>query len=110
MPLSSPRRVAHVSDEAVPLTHHSQRKGGIEAIRTAIEFAGYLNCGALLLVAGRAGAGPRFEIGSEDTRNRLSGELKKALPFAERARVILTLENVSNCFLVSLSHSCDRDR
>ena len=77
------------------------RRRGVEAIRTAVEFAGYLDCGALLVVPGRVGSGPRFEIGYEMTWNRFSSELKKAIPFAEKARVLLTLENVSNRFLVS---------
>jgi hexulose-6-phosphate isomerase len=77
------------------------RNRGIEAIRTAVEFAGYLDCGALLVVPGRVGSGPRFEIGYETTWNRFSTELRKAIPFAEKARVLLTLENVSNRFLVS---------
>jgi L-ribulose-5-phosphate 3-epimerase len=87
MPLNSP-------DPAV-------RQRGVEAIRTAIEFAGYLDCGALLVVPGRVGSGPRFEIGYETTWKRFSAELRKAIPFAEKARVLLTLENVSNRFLVS---------
>jgi hexulose-6-phosphate isomerase len=77
------------------------RGRGIEAIRTAVEFAGYLDCGALLVVPGRVGSGARFEIGYETTWSRFSSELKKAVPIAEKARVILTLENVSNRFLVS---------
>jgi hexulose-6-phosphate isomerase len=77
------------------------RQRGVEAIRKAVEFAGYLNCGALLLVPGRVGNGARFEIGYEETWNRFSAELKKAIPFAEQAKVLLTMENVSNRFLVS---------
>jgi hexulose-6-phosphate isomerase len=77
------------------------RRQGVEAIRKAVEFAGYLDCGALLVVPGRVGAGPRFEIGYETSWNRFSAELKKAIPFAEKAKVLLTLENVSNRFLVS---------
>jgi hexulose-6-phosphate isomerase len=77
------------------------RQRGLDAIRVAIEFAGYLNCGALLVVPGRVGAGPRFEIGYETTWNRFSAELRRAVPVAGKAGVLLTLENVSNRFLVS---------
>jgi L-ribulose-5-phosphate 3-epimerase len=77
------------------------RKRGVEAIRTALEFAGYLDCGALLVVPGRVGSGARFEVGYETTWNLFSEELKKAIHFAERAKVVLTIENVSNRFLVS---------
>jgi hexulose-6-phosphate isomerase len=77
------------------------RRRGVEAIRIALEFAGYLDCGALLVVPGRVGSGARFEIGYETTWNRFSAELRKAVPMAEKARVLLTLENVSNRFLVS---------
>ena len=77
------------------------RRRGVEAIRIAVEFAGYLNCGALLVVPGRVGSGARFEVGYEETWNLFTSELKKAIPFAEKGRVILTMENVSNRFLVS---------
>jgi hexulose-6-phosphate isomerase len=77
------------------------RERGLDAIRKALEFARYLDCGALLVVPGRVGSGPRFEVGYETTWQRFSEELKKAIPFAADAKVILTLENVSNRFLVS---------
>jgi len=77
------------------------RARGLEAIRKAIEFATYLDCGALLLVPGRVGAGPKLEVGYETTWERFTAELKKVIPDAEKAKVILTIENVSNRFLVS---------
>jgi L-ribulose-5-phosphate 3-epimerase len=77
------------------------RSRGLAAIRKAIEFAGYLDCGALLLVPGRVGSGARFQVGYETTWQRITAELKKVIPDAERAKVMLTLENVSNRFLVS---------
>ena len=77
------------------------RARGVEALRKAIELAPHLGCGALLLVPGRLGSGARFNVGYEDTWNRFTAELKKAIPFAETARVILTPENVWNKFLVS---------
>jgi L-ribulose-5-phosphate 3-epimerase len=77
------------------------RARGVQAIAKAVEFAGYLNCGALLVVPGRVGSGARLEIGYEDTWNRVSAEMQKAIPFAEKGNVLLTLENVSNRFLLS---------
>src|SRR6266851_148834 len=77
------------------------RARGIEAIRKAIEFAAYLNCGALLLVPGRLGSGPKFQVGYQDTWTRFTTELQKLVPDAERSRVLLTPENVWNKFLLS---------
>jgi hexulose-6-phosphate isomerase len=38
---------------------------------------------------------------SANTWERTSAELKKAIPFAEEAKILLAIENVSNRFLVS---------
>ena len=77
------------------------RERGREAIAKAIEFARFLDCGALLVVPGRVGAGPKFEVGYETTWQLFSTELAKVAALAESAKVLLTLENVSNRFLVS---------
>jgi L-ribulose-5-phosphate 3-epimerase len=77
------------------------RNRGVEAIRKAIEFATYLECGALLLVPGRVGAGAKLEVGYQATWDRFTAELKKVIPDAEQANMILTVENVSNRFLLS---------
>jgi len=77
------------------------RARGLESLKTAIQFATYLNCGALLLYPCRLGNGPVFQVGYEDTWNRVTGELRKAIPWAEQAKVVLTPENVWNKFLVS---------
>jgi len=77
------------------------RARGIEGIKKAIEMATYLGCGALLLVPGRLGAGPKFQVGYQTTWELFTTELKKVVPFAERAKVLLTPENVWNKFLVS---------
>jgi hexulose-6-phosphate isomerase len=86
-----------------PLNHADPavRAKGVEAIQKCLEFARILNCGALLLVPGRLGTGARFQFGYEDTWNRVSAELRKVIADAQRARVILTPENVWNRFLVS---------
>jgi hexulose-6-phosphate isomerase len=77
------------------------RKQGRAVIAKAIEFARLLDCSALLVVPGRVGNGPTFEIGYETTWKLVSEELKKVVPIAESGKVLLTLENVSNRFLVS---------
>ena len=77
------------------------REQGRQAIARGLEFAKELHCGALLLVPGRVGSGPKFEVGYQATWDRFSAELSKLVPLAEEARVLLTMENVSNRFLVS---------
>lgn len=77
------------------------RARGVEAIRRGISIATDLNCGALLLYAVRLGNGPKLEVGSQDTWDRYTAELKKVLPEAERAKVLLNPENVWNKFLLS---------
>ena len=77
------------------------RARGMDALKKAIEFATYLNCGALLLYPCRLGDGPKFQVGYEDTWNRVTAELRKAIPWAQEAKVLLTPENVWNKFLVS---------
>jgi L-ribulose-5-phosphate 3-epimerase len=77
------------------------RARGVEAIRKAISVATDLNCGALLLYAVRLGNGPKLEAGSQETWDRYTAEMKKLLPDAEHARVLLDPENVWNKFLLS---------
>ena len=77
------------------------RTRGVEAIRRAISIATDMNCGAVLLYAVRLGNGPKLEYGSQETWDRFTEELKKLVPEAERAKVTLNPENVSNKFLLS---------
>ncbi len=77
------------------------RARGVAAIRKAVELATYLNCGALLLYPGRVGSGPRFQVSYEETWQRFTTELRKLIPAAQRAKVLLTPENVWNKFLLS---------
>ena len=77
------------------------RARGVEGIRKAIEFADYLNCDGLLLVPGYVGYGAKFFQGYEVTWQRITDELKKAIPFAEKGKVVMAVENVGNKFLVS---------
>jgi L-ribulose-5-phosphate 3-epimerase len=77
------------------------RTRGVEAIRKALSIANDVNCGALLLYAVRLGNGPKLEVGSQDTWDRYTAELKKVVPDAERAKVFLDPENVWNKFILS---------
>src|SRR5262245_30102369 len=77
------------------------RARGIEVLRRAIAIARDLNCGALLLYAVRLGNGPKLEVGSQETWDRYTAALKEVMAEAERARVFLNPENVSNKFLLS---------
>jgi L-ribulose-5-phosphate 3-epimerase len=88
---------------ANPLNHPDPevRARGVEALRRAITLASWMNCGVLLIVPGRLGTGPRFQYGYQETWDRVSAEMKKVVPDAEKARVCLAPENVWNKFLVS---------
>ena len=68
------------------------RARGVEAIRRAIAIATDLNCGALLLYAVRLGNGPKLDVGSQETWDRYTAELKKVIPEAQRAKVLLNPE------------------
>ena len=77
------------------------RARGVEAIRRAIAIATDLNCGAILLYAVRLGNGARLEYGSQETWDRMTAELTKVVPDAERAKIFLNPENVWNKFILS---------
>lgn len=77
------------------------RAKGVDALRRAVEVSSWLGCGAILVVPGRLGSGARFQVGYQDTWDRTTAELRKAVPYAERAKVTLCMENVWNKFLVS---------
>lgn len=77
------------------------RGQGVDDVRRATEIAARLDCGALLLVPGRVGpVGGQF-VGYEETWKRFVEELTKCLPAAASNKVLLTVENVWNKFLVS---------
>ena len=77
------------------------RERGIASLRTAIGIAQDIGCNALLLYPVRLGAGPKFQYGYEVTWQRLTAELKKVVPDAEKAKIYLNPENVWNKFLLS---------
>jgi hexulose-6-phosphate isomerase len=66
-----------------------------------VDVAAQLGSGAILLVPGRLGSGAKFNIGYQDTWDRVSAELKKVVPYAAQKKVCITPENVWNKFLVS---------
>jgi L-ribulose-5-phosphate 3-epimerase len=88
-------------DDPLNSTDPAVRARGLDAIRRAIDLAAGLNCGALLLVPAHLGEGAKFQVGYQDTWDRVTVELKKVLPLAAEKRVLLTPENVWNKFLVS---------
>lgn len=77
------------------------RAKGVESIHQAIDLAQAVNCGALLIVPGRLGSGAKFLYGYQDTWERITAEMRKTIPHATQAKVLLTPENVSNKFLLS---------
>jgi L-ribulose-5-phosphate 3-epimerase len=77
------------------------RARGVADIRRATDIGAAVGCGALLLVPGRVGSGPKLFAGYEETWKLFTAELNKCLPAATANKVILTVENVWNKFLVS---------
>jgi hexulose-6-phosphate isomerase len=77
------------------------RAKGVADIRRATEIGAAVGCGALLLVPGRVGSGPKLFTGYEETWKLFTAELTKCLPAATGNKVILTIENVWNKFLLS---------
>jgi L-ribulose-5-phosphate 3-epimerase len=77
------------------------RAQGVDVIRKSIDIAHELNSGTILLVPSRVGAGPKLTHRYEDTWKLTGEELRKTIAHAAQAKVILTLENVWNKFLLS---------
>ncbi len=90
-----------LSDNPINSPDPAVRARGVAAIEKCIELAHHAGCGALLIYSARLGAGAKFQIGSQDTWDRVSDAFRKVIPAAERAKVILTPENVWNKFLLS---------
>jgi L-ribulose-5-phosphate 3-epimerase len=90
-----------LSDNPINSPDPSVRAKGVAAIEKSIELAHHAGCGALLIYPARLGSGAKFQIGSQDTWDRVSEAFRKVIPAAERAKVILTPENVWNKFLLS---------
>ncbi|HWQ52265.1 MAG TPA: sugar phosphate isomerase/epimerase family protein [Bryobacteraceae bacterium] len=86
-----------------PLNHPDPavRAQGVDVIKRSIDISHALNSGTILLVPSRVGGGAKLMYGYDDTWKRTSEELRKAIPHAAQAKVILTMENVWNKFLLS---------
>jgi hexulose-6-phosphate isomerase len=77
------------------------RERAAAMVRTGIELAPALGCGALLVVPGVLGSGARFEVTHEEAWQRATDAFRRFVPLAEKAEVMLTPENVWSKFLVS---------
>lgn len=77
------------------------REKGMGLLKKALELAPALGAGALLVVPGRLGNGPRFEVSYEDAWKRASDCIRRVAPLAEKQKVFLNIENVWNKFLLS---------
>lgn len=86
-----------------PLNHPDPavRAQGVEVIKKSVDITRALDCGTVLLVPSRVGSGAKLMYGYEDTWKRTSEELRKAIPYAAQAKIVLTPENVWNKFLLS---------
>lgn len=90
-----------LSDYPINSPDPAMRAKGVAALEKCIELAHHAGCGALLIYSARLGNGAKLLVGSQDTWDRVSEAFRKAIPAAERAKVILTPENVWNKFLLS---------
>jgi L-ribulose-5-phosphate 3-epimerase len=90
-----------LSDNPLNSPDPEKRARGVATVIRALDAAATLGCGAMLIVPGRVGSGAKMFAGYEDSWNRISAELKKVVPHAEKRKVIITPENVWNKFLVS---------
>jgi len=90
-----------LSDHPINSPDPAVRAQGVAALEKCIELAHNAGCGALLIYSARLGSGAKLEVGSQDTWDRVSDAFRKVIPAAERAKVILTPENVWNKFLLS---------
>ena len=77
------------------------RAKGVAGLRRGIQMAKLLGADSLLVVPGEVGWSPRMKHGYLETWDRVSKELPKAIPDAEKAGVYMNFEEVWNRFLVS---------
>ena len=82
-----------------PLTHPDPavREQGMRGFKLALQEAGELGCERLLLVPGVVNK----EVSYADAYQRSQAAIKEAVPFAEKARCKIAVENVWNQFLLS---------
>jgi hexulose-6-phosphate isomerase len=77
------------------------RELALGMVKKGIELAPALGCGALLVVPGVLGSGPRFDVTHGEAWERSAQAFRQVLPLAAKAKVMITPENVWNKFLVS---------
>ncbi|MGQ9619755.1 MAG: sugar phosphate isomerase/epimerase family protein [Bacteroidales bacterium] len=73
------------------------REQGVEALKVSIEDAKVYGTDTVLLVPGRV----TESVSYDECWNRSVAEIKKVLPFAEKAGITIAIENVWNNFLLS---------
>ncbi len=78
----------------------ARRARGAAILRSTVEAAQGIGCDTVLLVPGRVQWDSR-RIGYEDTWNRCSAGIRKAVQTAVRCGVVIAVENVLNRFLLS---------
>lgn len=77
------------------------RAQGVAGLQRGIQMAKLLGTDSILVVPGAVGWGTKMEHGYEQTWERVSAELPKVIPDAEKAGVSLNFEEVWNRFLTS---------
>jgi L-ribulose-5-phosphate 3-epimerase len=77
------------------------RAQGVAGLRRGIQMAKLLGTDSILVVPGAVGWGTIMEHGYEQTWERVSAELPRVIPDAEKAGVSLNFEEVWNRFLTS---------
>lgn len=77
------------------------RARGVAAVEKAIEFSTLLGHCPLLLVPGRIGSGAKFRVGYQDTWERTTAEMRRLVPRAAAAKVVIGPENLWSKFLLS---------
>jgi len=82
-----------------PLTHNDAtvREQGMRGLKLALQEAGEIGCERLLLVPGVVNK----EVSYADAWTRSMAAIKEAVPFAEKAKCKIAVENVWNQFLLS---------
>jgi hexulose-6-phosphate isomerase len=86
-----------------PLNHPDPavRAKGVAGLGRGIRIASLLGTDSILVVPGEVGWGDKMQYGYEITWERVSAELPKVIPDAEKANVFLNFEEVWNRFLTS---------
>lgn len=82
-----------------PLTHQDPavREQGMRGLKLALQESAEIGCTRLLLVAGVVNK----DVSYADAYTRAQAAIKDAIPFAEKARCKIAIENVWNHFLLS---------